>query len=870
MRRTLVLLLLVSASALAQPVPDPVRERPPGPAQPPDPITPPKLIESVLADYPPGATGAARVLLQLDIDAQGLPQEMRLLSPPHPAFDTAALAAARKLRFEPARRGAVAIAVRIQFAFNFAPPRPPPQTAGDQPVNLDGLVRERGTRRRLEGIEVTAGDLSTLTGKDGRFQLRGLPEQEPVEIVIAAPGYQRFSARETIPRGQSLAVEYRLQPEISNPYEATVEGERQRREISRTTLSREETDHVPGAQGDAVKIIEDLPGVARTSPIGGGALVIRGSKPGDSLVYLDGEPIPLLFHFGALSSTFNPDLLEAIDYIPGNFSASYGDLTGGLVEVRTRRLRDEPHGYANLNLLETSALVEGAVPGIPGLSLALAGRRSYIDFVLKAVIPKDGEVGLTVAPRYYDGQFRIDYKPPGSAHQLSLLALTSDDELGLLLNRPSAQDPNLSGSIDAETGFQQLRLKHEWRREGAAVTTVAMAEKLLLRFVIGPSSFSLVGHDLFLRSTAAWETSDRLGFSAGLDIANRRVQVGAVFRQSFLFREGDFNTQGPRPDDATLTLRPALFNRFSPAVWVEARYHLLPNLLITPGLRADLYRYSPREPNTTGTVTPRLSARWDLTAQVALKAGLGMYSEGARNGDAAQPFGNPAILPERAWQATLGTEVRPLPGVFLSVETFYKSLGDLIVRTSAQETVNGVTRPRLLDNAGTGRVFGLEVLLRKELSERFFGWIAYTLSRSDRIDRPLEPRRLFDFDQTHNLTAIASYRFASHWQLGIRERIISGNPDTPVVGSRYLANFDAYLPIYGPSNSLRLPVFHQLDVRLDRTWTFDSWLLDAYLDVLNGYNHRAIEGSAYSYDFSQHTFFQGLPVIPTLGVKGSF
>ena len=866
MRRALALLVLVSAAALAQPVPDPTPER--APAQP-EPLTPPELIEPALADYPPGASGAARVVLQLDIDAQGVPQEPTVLSPPQPAFDAAALAAARKLRFTPARRGAAAIKVRIQYAFNFAPP-PAAREEQQQPVNLAGQVRERGTRRRLAGIEVTASGRSALTGKDGRFQLRGLPEERPVEIVIAAPGYQRFTAQETIPRGQGLTVEYRLQPEYSNPYEATVEGERERSEISRTTLRREETERVPGAQGDAVKIIEDLPGVARTSPIGGGALVIRGSKPGDSLVYLDGEPIPLLFHFGALSSTFNPDLLEAIDYIPGNFSASYGDLTGGLVEVRTRKLRDEPHGYANVNLLEGSALLEGAVPEVPGLSLALAGRRSYIDFVLKAVVPKGGDVGLTVAPRYYDGQFRLDYKPPGSAHQFSFLALTSDDALGLLVNRPTAQDPNLSGSIDAETGFQQLRLKHEWRKEGVSLTSVAMFEKLLLRFVVGPSSFLLNGHDLFLRSTAAWETSDQLGFSAGVDIANRRVQVGAVFRQSFLFREGDFNTQGPRPDDATVTLRPAIFNRLSPGVWIEARYRPLPNLQLTPGLRADLYRYSPRESNTTGTVTPRLSARWDLSAQLALKAGIGMYSEGARNGDAAQPFGNPQILPERAWQATLGTELRPLPGVFLSVESFYKSLSDLIVRTSAVETVNGVTRPQLLDNAGAGRVFGLEVLLRKELTERFFGWIAYTFSRSDRIDRPGQPRRLFDFDQTHNLTAIASYRFARNWQLGVRERIISGNPDTPVIGSRYLANFDAYLPIYGPSNSLRLPVFHQLDVRLDRTWTFDGWILDAYLDVLNTYNHRSIEGEVYSYDFAQHAYFEGLPVIPTLGVKGSF
>ena len=111
---------------------------------------------------------------------------------------------------------------------------------------------------------------------------------------------------------------------------------------------------------------------------------------------------------------------------------------------------------------------------------------------------------------------------------------------------------------------------------------------------------------------------------------------------------------------------------------------------------------------------------------------------------------------------------------------------------------------------------------------------------------------------------------AHGWQVGGRYRIITGNPDTPVTGSRYLANFDAYLPIYGPINSLRLPTFHQLDVRIDRTWTFDAWMLDAYVDVLNAYNHRSIEGSVYSYDFSQHAYFEGLPVIPTLGVKGSF
>ncbi len=843
-----------AAAALAQPVE----------------ITPPRPIGApVLAEYPPGVAGAARVVLEVDIDTRGEVSAVRVATPAQPGFDEAALAAARKLRFEPALQGGQPIAVRIQYAFNFVEKPPAPLTEPSAaPVSLAGLLRERGTRRKLSGIEVTAAGQSALTDAQGRFELRGLPEMEQIEVVIAAPGYQRFTAHETIPRGEKLDVEYRLQPLYASPYEATVEGERERREISRTTVPIAETEKIPGAQGDALKIIEDLPGVARTSPIGGGLLVVRGSKPGDSLVYLDAEPIPLLFHFGAISGTVNPDLLEAIEFIPGNFSALYGDLTGGLVEVRTRKLRDEPHGYANLNLIEGSALVEGSPA--PGLNLALAGRRSYVDFILRAVFPSGGDVGLTVAPTYYDAQLRIDWRPPGSAHQLSFLALTSDDRLGLLFERPLDQDPNFSGSVEAETGFQQLRLKHEWRRGSASLTTVAMFEKLLLRFVVGPSSFLLNGHDLFLRSTATWDASERVSFTSGIDVANRRLDVAAVFRQSFLFREGDFNTQGPRPDDATISLQPTVFNRLSPAAWAEAHIRLMPGLTITPGLRADVFHYSPHEPHTTATVTPRLSARWDIDDRLALKAGLGLYSEGARNGDAARPFGNPAVLPERAWQATLGTEVRPLAGVFLSVEAFYKGLSDLVVRTSAVETVDGAARPVLLDNAGVGRVFGLEVLLRKELSERFFGWIAYTLSRSDRIDRPGEPRRLFDFDQTHNLTAIASYKFARNWQLGGRLRIITGNPDTPISGARYLANFDAYLPVYGPLNSMRVPTFHQLDVRLDRTWTFDSWMLDAYLDVLNAYNHRALEASAYNYDFSQHAYFEGLPIIPTLGVKGSF
>ena len=131
MRRLLVLLLL-SHAALAQPVPDPVREKE---RAAPESLTPPRLLEPVIAEYPPGATGGARVVLQVDVDESGLPQNVKVLSQPQPGFDESSLAAAQKLRFEPARRGDKPIAVRIQYAFNFAAPTPSAARGGNCPAS---------------------------------------------------------------------------------------------------------------------------------------------------------------------------------------------------------------------------------------------------------------------------------------------------------------------------------------------------------------------------------------------------------------------------------------------------------------------------------------------------------------------------------------------------------------------------------------------------------------------------------------------------------------------------------------------------------------------------------------------------------------
>jgi hypothetical protein len=133
-----------------------------------------------------------------------------------------------------------------------------------------------------------------------------------------------------------------------------------------------------------------------------------------------------------------------------------------------------------------------------------------------------------------------------------------------------------------------------------------------------------------------------------------------------------------------------------------------------------------------------------------------------------------------------------------------------------------------------------------------------------------QPPDVFDFDQTHILAAVAAYDLPRHWRIASRFRYVSGNPQTPVVGSVFNSITDEYDPVFGAVNSARQPAFVQLDVRLDKQWVFDRWLLDAYVDLQNATNHTNPEGLAYNYDFTQSKVSQGLPILPFIGLRAEF
>ena len=168
-----------------------------------------------------------------------------------------------------------------------------------------------------------------------------------------------------------------------------------------------------------------------------------------------------------------------------------------------------------------------------------------------------------------------------------------------------------------------------------------------------------------------------------------------------------------------------------------------------------------------------------------------------------------------------------------------------------------------LNNDGIGRIYGAEASAKLRPTAKSSGFLSYTLSRSERNEW-----RRFNWDQTHIFTVAGAYRLGRGWDLSGTFRYVTGNPITPVVSSIYNANIDTYKPVYGAINSARSTDFHRLDLRVEKSWRVKSGSIAAYLDVQNVYNRHNEEGRSYNYNFTQSGVISGLPLIPSLGIRG--
>jgi len=842
---------------------------------------PPRLVRFVEAPFPESekATGrGATVVLELALSASGTVDRAVVVESAGVAFDAAAVKAAGEFLFEPAEVDGKPAAIRLLYRYEFVLRAEVPTTAV-----LAGQVRDQRTKKSLSGIRVAAAGAGTaVTDADGRFRFGAVPPG-PCVVSLSGPGLADVQTSESLEAGRETTVTYDVELQSDKPaedrddLEIVVAAPAVHKEVVSTEVAADEARRVPGTQGDVLKVVENLPGVARAS-VGSGQLVVWGAAPEDTRVYIDDVPVPSLYHQGGFRSVVHSDMVQSVELLPGGWGAEYGRAIGGLVNVRLGPIAKEGiHGSVSSDLLDSAADVR--VRYGDRVAVEVSGRKSYLDSLLPLFTSSN--IGQYIPiPRYYDAQTRVLWKP-SHAEKVEIGAMVSSDSVS---DEVPSSDPTNVQTQTHDTGFRRVWVRYvKQSKDGAEIAIVPSlgtnTDSLVDAFGPVPTQLEVDATVASLRARWTKRVAGWVTVSVGADGQYTESRLRRTGSDTSPPRQGDDYVFGQAPanqvarDDASLIAA-------SVAPWAFADVSLLDGTVhVVPGVRIEPYLLgTSREFPAFGTtpahglfsestvVEPRVSARWTPVPALTWKVGWGQYHEPPAPADLSAVFGNPTLGLESAEHILAGVAMGTPETISVEATAFHSTSQNLAVRSPLPTPLAA----QALVSTGIGLSRGVQALVRKQLAKRFFGWVTYTLSQSERAPSAQAPYYTYGFDQTHVLSAVASLDLGRGFEVGARFRYATGYPRTPVISFYFDSKAGIHEPLFGPLNSIRIPDFVQLDVRVSKRFSLGDSTLEAYLDVQNVTDRANPEEIVYSPDYSQRRYITGLPLLPVAGARLSW
>jgi hypothetical protein len=622
--------------------------------------------------------------------------------------------------------------------------------------------------------------------------------------------------------------------------------------VSLRSIGLGEIEKSPGANRDISKVIQSFPGVQST-PAYRNDVIIRGGGPSESRFYLDGVEVPFINHFATQGASggpvgiINADFLREVNYYSGAFPANRGNALSGVLEFnQVDGNSDKLKFQGTLGASEVAATLDGPIG--EKTTFIFSARRSYLQFLFSAL-------ELPFLPNFTDFQFKVRSRLD-KKNELTFIGLGAVDvfDLNLGIEDPDEQQSFILSSIPVneqwnytlgavykhfrENSFQTLVLSRSHLNNGAYKyfdNDDSSEENKILDY-----SSEEIENKLRVENTTRMD-GYKLNFGANLDL----VTYSNSTQQRRFYEDGildiDYNT--------TLNLvKWGLFAQASKNLFGE-------RLVLSLGLRADANNYSTSMNNLLDQLSPRFSASYSLTPRWSLNFNTGRYYQlpsyttlGFKQNDMLVNKAN-NLKYISSDHLIGGLEFRPRQTVLFTLEGFWKGYKNYPYAVKDQISLAnkggdfGVVGDEEVRSQAEGRAYGAEFQARVNTTDGFNLNVSYTLVRSEFLNESGSYIPT-SWDSKHLLNITSTTELKKGWRMGGRWRFVGGLPYTPydlersslveawnLTGSPY---FD-----FSQLNAGRFSAFHQLDVRVDKSFYLDKITAKFYVDIQNLYNFQA-------------------------------
>ena len=714
---------------------------------------------------------------------------------------------------------------------------------------IKGVVIDKTTRQPLEFVNVLVVGLGigASTDANGNFLITQVPPGI-YRLQASFLGYKTELTPEYRVNHVTPYVQIELEEENASLNEVVVTASPFQKvpesPVSLRVIGLQEIEKAPGANRDISKVVQNYPGVA-FSPIGyRNDLIVRGGGPSENRFYLDGVEIPNINHFSTQGASGGPvglidaDLIRSVKFYSGAFPADKGNALSSVLDFSLRDGDMERNSLkATLGASEVSLSSNGHIGN--KTSYLVSVRQSYLQALFKIL-------GLPFLPAYTDASFKIKTRFD-SHNELTLLGLGGIDRMKLNLGIEGEDAEYMLSylpEINQETYTVGGVYRHYSQRH---VQSIVLSQSYLNnRNVKYRDNDESSEENLTLRlgsieqetklrmeNTSSWSVWK---VKAGFDLNYSRYKSNE-YRKVFAnaLREYDYHT------DLSLW-------RWGMFASVD---YAAPDKSFTAsmGVRTDGNNYSDKMKELWRQLSPRLSVSYRLVEGLTLSGHVGLYYQLPSytalgfKGEEGE-YVNRHLDYISVSQESLGLSWTPNENMELSVEGFYKLYGHMPFSLSDQIPLSckgndyGTIGNEALSSEAKGRSYGVELMFKWLLTQKLNLSSSLTIFKSEFKDGEQGSYVPSAWDNRFILNMSGTYNFPKHWSLGAKVSCIGGSPYTPydVEKSSLVEAWNvqgrAYYD-YSRYNQERLPVFGQLDVRVDKTFYLKKCMLGFYLDIQN-------------------------------------